>query len=442
MKRALWLAFFVLLIGLPICTARAELAIENWTAKVDLEFRDTPVMDAIAEVLTGTNTLVVPHDVPRELRVTLRLRNTEREEALRLLCDAAGLDYSRVDYLPANKVILSFGRRGVVAPALLTAIPDITGNRVVVVGAVSAPGVFQMKQDWRVSDAISAAGGLTGRPELTRATLVKADRRIIPLDVENVLRAEDSAENMRLDPGDVLSIQALLTGPPRAAGLVQVPILGAATVTGATARLELARSHLMGRCASFTGDDRLTDLEVKDVPLRDALAQVSKAADIPIHVHESVPREIKVTATIYRMPVGDLLCLIVGQANLTYTVGRFPFLTSTAVVPRKGAAVQKGTAVHTVQIISVVPKSELRVSGPGIPTAEARQGPGVAVVGRPTGLLEQAWIGKAVTASTLSDMECPKCHRKVLRVPEDWRFCPYCGAQRPPAKSATGAKSK
>jgi len=145
---------------------------------------------------------------------------------------------------------------------------------------------------------------------------------------------------------------------------------------------------------------------------------------MPIHVHESVPKDIKITAHMYRMPLGDMLCLIVGQAKLDYVVVRNDDKPE----------------------VQVVPKSELAISGPGVPG-------GTVSIALPRSDIDSQRRFKEVTGQLLERaityspgnsplVECPKCHRKVPRVP-DWKFCPYCGAQLPPPpKAPAGAKSK
>jgi len=171
------------------------------------------------------------------------------------------------------------------------------------------------------------------------------------------------------------------------------------------------------RCESFSGDDILVDLEVKDAPISEAMSQISKAGLVRIRVHESVPKDIKITARMYKVPLGDMLCLIVGQAKLEYVV-----FTGGGV------------------LVEVVPKSELTVSGPDIPG-------GTVSVSLPRSDIDYRERLKQMTDQLVTlraeagPVECPKCHRKVLAI-RDYKFCPYCGAQLPPAKSTTGAKSK
>jgi hypothetical protein len=136
---------------------------------------------------------------------------------------------------------------------------------------------------------------------------------------------------------------------------------------------------------SFSGDNILVDLDMKDAPIREAMAELSEASGIKIIVHDAVPKEIKVTARMYEMPLGQVLSLIVDQANLTYTVSypeREKYRSEIEKGFREGLMDAPGMAdllAKSSQIgkpeVHIVPKPELKVTGPGI--SSARQAPGV-----------------------------------------------------------------
>lgn len=70
----------------------------------------------------------------------------------------------------------------------------------------------------------------------------------------------------------------------------------------------------------FQGDRKLVDLQVKNAPLEKAAAQLTKVSGYDILVDPAVPKGIKVTASVFKMPIGDVLTMLVQQAGLTYSV--------------------------------------------------------------------------------------------------------------------------
>jgi len=103
--------------------------------------------------------------------------------------------------------------------------------------------------------------------------------------------------------------------------------------------------------------DILVDLDVKDATLAEVGVKLSEAAGeaVNISVHDSVPKELKVTAKIYKMPLSQVLSMLVDQANLTYSI----HVTGRERLPI-GLGKAKMYSVH------IVPKPELNVSGPGV----------------------------------------------------------------------------
>lgn len=123
--------------------------------------------------------------------------------------------------------------------------PDVTvtllqarAQKVFVSGAVQKPGIYDISPDWRVSEVLTAAGGLNGRPELVTATLSRGQNTAIPLDLKTILRDGSSAANLKLRAGDVIRVTEL-TLPVRVAGQVKTPgaydVMKGATVSDALA---------------------------------------------------------------------------------------------------------------------------------------------------------------------------------------------------------------
>jgi hypothetical protein len=214
--------------------------------------------------------------------------------------------------------------------------------------------------------------------------------------------------------------------------------------------------------ASFEGDSKLVDLEVKDAPLREAFAALSKESGIKIVVDEAVSKEIKVTARVRKMALRELLDMLVNQANLTYAVGRDENVVLepyASIIANARKEVEAGEAPRAAlerllaearfaPLIHIVPRPELKVSGPGLALGAGAMGgisldlpqevrialeKAAAEAGRLSARIVEKKNGAVATRDVLIEMQCPKCKQVVLG--RDWKFCPHCGAKLPPPQT-------
>ena len=117
-------------------------------------------------------------------------------------------------------------RRGLLAqlndPTVTVTVLSTRPRQVAVSGAVKSPGLFEIGQNWRISEAIAAAGGLTASPETATATFSRQGGATVSLNLVNVLRNSGSGENRVLRAGDSLRVIEN-TVPIRVAGQVVAP---------------------------------------------------------------------------------------------------------------------------------------------------------------------------------------------------------------------------
>ncbi len=130
----------------------------------------------------------------------------------------------------------------------------------------------------------------------------------------------------------------------------------------------------------------LVDLVVQDMPLRQAIAQFSKASGADVVVHEAVSKDIRVSAKAYMVDAWWLLNAIVDQAGLRIYQETVYFSPeeyhamaeewvrveqsgNEAKRPDLGRFIYNGdvTAMTKNMIYHIVPKIELKVTGPGVP---------------------------------------------------------------------------
>lgn len=124
-------------------------------------------------------------------------------------------------------------RSRLIAPEVTVAVVQERPKVVFVLGVTKNPGVFPMKSDWRVTEAIAAAGGLLCRPDEVKAVLLRAGQEQLELDLQAILGAGDSTANLALKPGDVIntarrSIQISVAGNVLRPGTYEMAIGGGA----------------------------------------------------------------------------------------------------------------------------------------------------------------------------------------------------------------------
>jgi polysaccharide export outer membrane protein len=97
--------------------------------------------------------------------------------------------------------------RELVDPQVTVSVKQPAMRRVYVSGLVTKAGSYDLKPGWRVSHLLAEAGGLSTKPELAKATIVRGAESI-PVDLSAVLAAESLDADTVLQPGDLLQVQA------------------------------------------------------------------------------------------------------------------------------------------------------------------------------------------------------------------------------------------
>jgi protein involved in polysaccharide export with SLBB domain len=100
--------------------------------------------------------------------------------------------------------------------------PTTIGS-VYLVGSVAVQGPIEIREGFRLSEVIAAAGGLGGRLEQKRVTLTRARQAPITLNLGDVVSRPNSAANVRVRPNDVLTISSIRPGVIQISGAVANP---------------------------------------------------------------------------------------------------------------------------------------------------------------------------------------------------------------------------
>ena len=110
-------------------------------------------------------------------------------------------------------------------PEVTVSLKTARMQRVYVLGAVSKPGLYDMKPGWRITESVAAAGGLAAGIETTDccATILRAstgERETVKLS--DVFQGVEDA-NVGVNSGDVITVNAEETIPVYVMGKVKTP---------------------------------------------------------------------------------------------------------------------------------------------------------------------------------------------------------------------------
>jgi polysaccharide export outer membrane protein len=111
--------------------------------------------------------------------------------------------------------------RELVEPHVTVSVRQPAMRRVYVSGLVSKAGSYDLKPGWRVSHVLAEAGGLSTKPELAKAVIVRGVETI-PVDLNAVLTSMNRDADLELQPGDLVQVQAD-TNLVHVAGQVKTP---------------------------------------------------------------------------------------------------------------------------------------------------------------------------------------------------------------------------
>ena len=164
----------------------------------------------------------------------------------------------------------------------------------------------------------------------------------------------------------------------------------------------------------------LVDLQVENAPLSDVAAGLGVKRDgkweVEILVHEPVPKDIKVTAKVYRMRRDDLLLMLAEQANLDLSID--------SPAPGERSADRPHTRVY------FIPKPDLRVFGPGVGLEAAKAWMEAKRARTSAAEALRAWEKRTGESTrSLGFRLCPKCDDQAMML--HWKFCPHCSTKLP-----------
>ncbi len=179
-------------------------------------------------------------------------------------------------------------------PQVSVFVEEFQSRSVSVQGAVRSPGVYQLLGRTRLLDVLSQAGGLSGR-QGSEALILRgdgADQRTLTADLDRLLGEGDLAQNLALEPGDVVMVpearsqRVYVTGAVSRPGPIDfsssegITVLQAITAAGGpTARANLKSVKILRRLAD--GSQEQLEVNVKAI-------QKGRRDDVPLAKNDTV----------------------------------------------------------------------------------------------------------------------------------------------------------
>lgn len=99
----------------------------------------------------------------------------------------------------------------IVDPQVIINVTSVQSQKIIVIGEVNQPGVFNLDSSLSLSDAISKAGGATKDAKINSIILIRRGKEkanVSLFDMEKMLKDGDFSQDRRMQSGDVVYVPA------------------------------------------------------------------------------------------------------------------------------------------------------------------------------------------------------------------------------------------
>lgn len=172
--------------------------------------------------------------------------------------------------------------------------PDVTVNvkvarvqRTYVFGSIARPGITDWKPNWRLTELVAAAGGLTLPPERVKAIIFRVGQPNVHLQMKSVLVDAIEADNVLVLPGDTVNFQSdvqirvVVIGDVRKPGVTAIlagqgVVEALAAADGPTDTARLSKAHIVRKGQNI------------DVDLYKAVTLGQSSINIPLEENDTL----------------------------------------------------------------------------------------------------------------------------------------------------------
>ena len=105
------------------------------------------------------------------------------------------------------------------APTVSVLVRQFRVNPIYVMGEVSKPGRYDLTYEMTFLDALTLAGGATGKANLDGAQIVRVENgksKAIPIKANQVIQGKEATQNLKLQSGDLIYV------PQRGMGIMDI----------------------------------------------------------------------------------------------------------------------------------------------------------------------------------------------------------------------------
>jgi polysaccharide export outer membrane protein len=193
--------------------------------------------------------------------------------------------------------------------------------------------ILPYQQDWRVVDALAAAGGLAVSPDMTSITVVRTGSLTpFSINANKLMAGQDASQNIALQPGDTVLVQQKDSSATtiQVSGEVKIPGSYPLGEKGETPLAAIIAAGGATKNAALSQSQVLHDGVVRSVDLRYVISDLSEAPNsVVLYPGDSlliptISRKVSVLGAVndpetYNIPDGESLTVsqAVGLANGT-----------------------------------------------------------------------------------------------------------------------------
>jgi len=221
--------------------------------------------------------------------------------------------------------------KNIIDPDVSLVVHSAVAAKVNVLGAVKAPGQYDVTNDMHVMDALAAAGGPSQDASLTQVTLVKAaNKSVVPVDIAALMTGADNAQNVLLAPGDMLLVQA------RSGGILQAQVTGEVSKPGAypVPPDGITVVSLLSAAGGQLSDAALSEAQI----LHDGKAKTLDLRPMLLDLNAPVANTRIMPGDVLQVPANNSRIAVLGEvrAPATYTIPDGGTLSATSALVLAG----------------------------------------------------------------------------------------------------------